>query len=144
VSIGRRQEPVAADAFDAVVTAAGETRLPFDVVQRGGHRGLVRGQQRRRSVLFGDGEKHADALGRREGQVKRRDPRTAVRGLELLPGPRIAAGHRSHERRPVHVAGRSDKYCAAPGPTARCLAATGEVILQALGHLLLVIAELVR
>jgi hypothetical protein len=104
----------------------------------------MRLQKRRRRLLVGDCEQHADALRRGEREVKRGDLGSPVLRFEPLAGSWIAAVHRAHDPLATHLPANAEDAGSGARPAARCLAPPGDVVLQALGNLLLVVSELVR
>jgi hypothetical protein len=143
VPVGGRHEPLPQDPPHSIVAATREAGLALHVSERRFDRPLVRLEQCARDILVSDREQHADRLGRRECQVEPGHLRATPRWPKSLAGPRVATVHRAHEPGPVDLTAETDATAAAADPPARCLAATGEVVLETLGHLLLVVFELV-
>jgi hypothetical protein len=144
MAVRRGKKPLAAKMADSVPPPTREARLALHVTERSLDRMPVRPHQRRRGPLVGNRKQHADALRRRERQVKRSHLRPPVLRPKALTGTRIATAHRAHERVAVDLAGDADYPGPAADPTPRRLPPAGEVILHTLRNLLLVVSELVR
>ena len=141
--VGSGEESVAADADHPVTPAARVTSLPLDVCERRLDRPLVRLEQRRRhawSPIANSTLTHFGAENVRSNAATFVRPRS---GLKPLPGPWIEAVHRAHERRPDRPGPRHRRPAAGADPPARRLASAGEVVLDPLRDLLLVVCELI-
>ena len=90
--------PSAGQLDPPAMAAAHPTRLPLEIPERRAHRLLVRRHQRPRRLLVADREQHADALGRREGQIQRAHPIPPRRRPQHLPAAGIAAADQRPKR----------------------------------------------
>jgi hypothetical protein len=107
------------------------------------NRPLVRGHQRRRDVLVGDGEQDAHALGRRERRVKPRHRRSRGHGAQDRTVGRVAPARQGHELRALHttVGHETEVSCGGTAPPARRLAAARAIVLGAGGDLRVVVLQ---
>jgi hypothetical protein len=143
MAIRRRDGPLAGQPLDAVAAAARPARLALQVAQRNADRSLVRCQQRRRDDVVIDREQHADALGRREREIKPRDCRPLAHPAQHRPVPRVQTAHQREKLRPPDLASRrqSERANASAAPLAGGLTAAGEVVLDAGRHLRVVVLQ---
>jgi hypothetical protein len=136
-------EPRATDPPHAVPSASCEARLPLNIGDSDRDCSLVRFDERAGEFLATDRHQDADALRRREGQVKRSHPTPTMRRTKRIARARIAAVHHRHERIALDLACHPRPAAAAADPSAGRFASRGVVVLDPGGHLALVVFKLV-
>jgi hypothetical protein len=129
--ISRRHETLCRQLDAPGMATTHPTRLPLQIAHRRAHRLLMRAHQHPRRLLIADREQHADALGRREGQIERAHPIAPRRRPQHLPVARIAPADQRPKCLGLNLALQAQRRRTGTHPTSLHLAAPRVVVIGA-------------